>query len=62
MIRSFQFTQEISPAQPDTDADTCTVVLSADGKQAFSETLNSHQSVDPIVDLDAEVTDRWIVR
>ncbi|WP_154021046.1 hypothetical protein [Haloarcula sp. CBA1127] len=46
----------------DTDAQTCRIVLSVDGKQAFSETVNSHQSVNLTVDSDGEVTERWIVQ
>ncbi|EMA29949.1 hypothetical protein C444_14157 [Haloarcula japonica DSM 6131] len=46
----------------DTDAQTCRIVLSVDGKQEFSDTVNSHQSVDLTVSSDGEVTDRWIVQ
>ncbi|MDQ2071463.1 hypothetical protein RBH20_02805 [Haloarcula sp. H-GB4] len=46
----------------DTDAQTCRIVLSVDGKQEFSETVNSHQSVNLTVGSDGEMTERWIVQ
>ena len=46
----------------DTDAQTCRTVLYVDGKQGFSETVNSHQSVNLTADWDDEVTERWVVQ
>lgn len=44
------------------DGQVCSIDLSVDGKQVFSERVSSHQSVNLVVDSNGEVTVRWILQ